>query len=54
MVYIVRDEKAIEVPVTLGKELGSYVEIKSGLMNGDKVIENVDDKITNGVKVNIK
>ena len=54
VVYIVRDEKAIEVPVTLGKELGSYVEIKSGLMNGDKVIENVDDKITNGVKVNIK
>lgn len=54
VVYIVRDEKAVEVQVTLGRELGSYIEIKSGLMNGDKVIENVDDKITDGVKVTVK
>ena len=54
VVYIVRDDKAVEVPVTTGKELGSYIEIKSGLMNGDKVIETVDDKITDGVKVTVK
>ncbi len=54
VVYIVRDEKAVEVQVTLGRELGSYIEIKSGLMNGDKIIETVDDKITDGVKVTIK
>lgn len=54
VVYIVRDEKAVEVPVALGRELGSYIEIKSGLMNGDKVIETVDDKITDGVKVTVK
>ena len=54
VVYIVRDEKAVEVPVTLGRELGSYIEIKSGLMNGDKIIETVDDKISDGVKVTVK
>ncbi len=54
VVYIVRDERAVEVPVTTGKELGSYIEMKSGLMNGDKVIETVDDKIMDGVKVKLK
>ena len=53
-VYIVRDEKAVEIPITTGRELGSYVEIKSGLMNGDKVIDNVSDKIGDGTKVNTK
>ena len=54
VVYIVRDDKAVEVPVTTGKELGSYIEIKSGLMNGDKIIETVDDKIKDGVKIKVK
>ncbi len=54
VVYIVRDEKAVEIPVTLGKEMGAYIEIKSGLMNGDKVIETIDEKIKDGVKVTIK
>ena len=53
-VYIVRDEKAVEVPVVLGRDLGSYIEVKSGLMNGDKIIQNVDDKIKDGVKVTVK
>lgn len=54
VVYIVRDDRAVQLPVTTGKELGSYIEIKSGLMNGDKVIENVDEKIKDGVKVKLK
>ncbi|PKL84125.1 MAG: efflux RND transporter periplasmic adaptor subunit [Ignavibacteriae bacterium HGW-Ignavibacteriae-3] len=54
IVFVVRDDKAVAVQVTTGKELGSYVEVLSGLMNGDKVIEKVDDKIKDGVKVNVK
>ncbi|MCX6171198.1 MAG: efflux RND transporter periplasmic adaptor subunit [Ignavibacteriales bacterium] len=54
VVYMVRDETAIEVPVTTGRELGSYIEIKSGLMNGDKIIETIDEKIKDGVKVKLK
>jgi RND family efflux transporter MFP subunit len=52
--YVVRDDKAVEVPVTTGQQLGTFVEIKSGLNNGDKVIEPVDDKIKDGIKVRTK
>lgn len=51
VVYKVTGDKAVEVGVTTGKELGSLVEITSGLAVGDKVIQNVDDKIVDGVKV---
>ena len=54
VVYIVRDDKTIEIPVQTGKELGDFVEIKSGLSTGDKVIENVSEEIKDGVKVKIK
>jgi len=54
VVYIVRDDKTIEIPVQTGKILGDFVEIKSGLSSGDKVIENVSEEIKDGVKVKIK
>lgn len=54
VVFIVRDEKAVEIPVKTGREFGSYIEIVSGLSNGDKIIEPVDDKIQDGVKVRTK
>ncbi|MHB9040572.1 MAG: efflux RND transporter periplasmic adaptor subunit [Melioribacteraceae bacterium] len=54
VVFIVRDDKVVEIPVTLGRELGSYIEIKNGLMNGEKIIEGVDEKINDGVKVKVK
>jgi len=52
--YVVRDDKAAEIQVTTGQQFGAYVEIKSGLSNGDKVIEPVDDKIKDGIKVRTK
>jgi len=54
VVYLVRDDKAFEVIIETGKDMGSYIEVKSGLMNGDRVIEKVSDKILEGVKVTIK
>ena len=52
--YVVRDDKAVEIPVITGQQIGTFVEIKSGLANGDKVIEQVDDKIKDGIKVRTK
>ena len=52
VVYMIRDNKAVEVPVVKGRNLDSYIEIKSGLAEGDKVIESVNDEIKDGVKVN--
>ena len=49
--YGVSDGKAVEIPVVTGKILGRYREITSGLMRGDRVIETIDENISEGVKV---
>lgn len=53
VVYKVVDNSAVEVEVTTGKESGNDIEITSGLLDGDKVIEKVTDKIQNGTKVKV-
>jgi hypothetical protein len=42
------------VPVVTGRTLGSLVEIKQGLKEGDKVISKIDNQISAGVKVVVK
>ncbi|MGH7824187.1 MAG: efflux RND transporter periplasmic adaptor subunit [Candidatus Binatia bacterium] len=54
VVYQVKEERAVEIPVTTGQTLGSWLEIKSGLEEGDKVIGKVDDDIRAGSKVVLK
>ncbi|MCX8011188.1 MAG: efflux RND transporter periplasmic adaptor subunit [Ignavibacteria bacterium] len=53
-VYKVKDKIANEVEVTIGKVINSYTEILSGLVAGDKVIEEVSEKIKDGIKVKVK
>ncbi|MEW6005042.1 MAG: efflux RND transporter periplasmic adaptor subunit [Stygiobacter sp.] len=53
VVYKVFDDKAIEVPVQTGKEFDSYIEIKSGLENGDKIIDKVTDEIKHYSKIKV-
>ncbi len=54
VVYVVKDDKAVEIPITTGQQLGNYVEIKTGISNGDKVIDNLTDKIKDGTKVKVQ
>ncbi|MGH7848396.1 MAG: efflux RND transporter periplasmic adaptor subunit, partial [Candidatus Binatia bacterium] len=54
VVYQMKDDKAVEVPVVVGQEMGSLVEIKEGLKTGETVIARVDDKIRSGAKVTVK
>jgi HlyD family secretion protein len=54
IVFVVRDDKAVEIPVTTGRDLGGFIEIKSGLVNGDKVIDPLNEKIKDGIKVSAK
>ncbi len=53
IVFKVNNNKAVEVRITPGQNFDSYVEIKSGLQNGDMIIDNVNDKIQNGLKVKV-
>ncbi|HET9130647.1 MAG TPA: efflux RND transporter periplasmic adaptor subunit [Terriglobia bacterium] len=54
VVFKVTDDKATEVAVTTGKQLGSLVEITSGLSAGDKVVEDVNETIVDGLKVKVR
>ena len=53
VIYQIRDDRAIEVPVNTGQKLGGLIEIKSGIKEGDKIIAKVDDRIEAGAKVAI-
>jgi len=54
VVYLVKDEKAVEVPVTTGRKFNAYLEITSGISDGDKVIDKITDQIKNGIKVKVQ
>jgi len=54
VVYQVSEERAVEIPVGTGRQLGDWLEIKSGLKEGERVIAKVDDRIHAGSKVMVK
>ena len=54
VIYQIRDDRAVEVPVSTGQKLGGLIEIKSGIKEGDKIIAKVDDRIEAGAKVVVK
>jgi RND family efflux transporter MFP subunit len=53
IVYVVKDDKAFQKEITTGRLLGNYVEIISGLKEGDKIIDNLDENIKDGVQVKV-
>ena len=52
-VFTISNNKAIKNEIVTGQKLGSYVEVISGLQSGQKVINNLDDKIKDGVEVKL-
>ncbi|HEV8724323.1 MAG TPA: efflux RND transporter periplasmic adaptor subunit [Candidatus Binatia bacterium] len=54
VVFQIKDERAVEIPVTTGKKLAGLIEITRGLKEGDKVISKADDQIKAGAKVFVK
>jgi RND family efflux transporter MFP subunit len=52
--YRIEDGKAVEVPVTVGRRMGSFAEIAAGLKAGDKVVARVDNHIRAGTRVALK
>jgi multidrug efflux pump subunit AcrA (membrane-fusion protein) len=51
VVYHIKEDRAVEVPVTTGRTMGELIEIKDGIKEGDRVISKVDDQIQDGVKI---
>ena len=52
-VFTISNDKAVKNEIVIGQKLGSYVEVISGLQSGQKVINNLDDKIKDGVEVKL-
>ena len=52
-VGVVRDGKAVLVPVILGKDYGNEVEIVSGIGENDAVISNPPDSLASGATVQV-
>ncbi len=51
--FRVIDNKATSVIISVGRMMGSSVEIINGLTSGEKVIDKADDSLKDGVKVKV-
>jgi len=54
LVYEVVDDVAVQKVVTTGRLFGNYVEISSGLEEGDKIINSLNEKIKDGAQVKVQ
>lgn len=54
VVFLVRNDQAVSVPVSTGRDAGALVEITRGLSAGDRVITALNDRIVDGVRVKVK
>ena len=50
---VVRDNKAVLVPITIGRDYGTEVEVVSGVDARDEIIENPSDSLTSGTEVRV-
>ena len=54
VVFTIRNDQAVAVSVSTGKDAGALVEITQGLSAGDRVIAGLSDRISDGVRVKVK
>jgi RND family efflux transporter MFP subunit len=54
VVFLLKDRIVEEIPITLGRNLGRMVEIKSGLSSGDRVVLKPSKNIQSGTSVKLK
>jgi multidrug efflux pump subunit AcrA (membrane-fusion protein) len=47
------NNRVVVKPVTIERDLGTTIEVASGLTPSDRVIENPPDGISNGTQVNV-
>jgi hypothetical protein len=53
LAFVVKNNRALETPVHLGRKLDAMVEILNGVEVGDQVVIAPLDKMKNGVKVRV-
>jgi RND family efflux transporter MFP subunit len=54
VVFLVKGDRAVETPVTLGGPMGDMVEVLEGVKVGDRVVLNPSGRLKNGSKIKIE
>ena len=52
-VFLIKENRVVETPVTVGEKLGDMVEILSGVKSGDRVALKPLDKMKNGLRIKV-
>ncbi|MDD8018297.1 MAG: efflux RND transporter periplasmic adaptor subunit, partial [Bacteroidota bacterium] len=50
-VFIVREEKVTETSVVIGESMGALVEIREGVVSGDKIVLHPSETLSSGTKI---
>jgi RND family efflux transporter MFP subunit len=53
IVFLIKDNRAFEIPVTIGEKLGDMIEVLSGVKTGDKVVLKPISKLRDGKRIKI-
>ena len=54
VVFLIRENRAIETPITTGAQLGDMIEIVAGVAAEDRVIVSPSGRIKNHARIKIK
>ena len=54
VVFLVKEDKVVETPVSLGSPIGDMIEILEGVKVGDQIVLNHSDRLKNGSKIKIE
>ena len=52
-VFVAKDKKVIETPVTLGTQIGDMVEVLEGVKAGDQIVLNPPSHLKNGAGIKV-
>jgi len=53
VVFLIKDNRAIETPVSTGEQFDDMIEILSGVKAGDRIVSRPLDKMKNGSKIKV-
>ena len=54
VVFIIKENRAIETPITTGTQLGDMIEIVAGVAAGEQVVVNPSGRLKNRARIKIK
>ncbi len=53
VVYVVKNNRVVETPITVGERLGDMIEVLGGVKAGDKVVVKTPEKLRDGTRIRI-